>query len=421
MTRAIVLVLDSFGIGAAPDAARFNDAGADTLGHIAAACTRGQCDARGRRGPLALPNLARLGLFHAHHASTGAWAEGVAVPESAIGAWGHARELSSGKDTPSGHWEIAGVPVRSHWGYFLEEENSFPAELLEALVREAGLPGVLGDCHASGTEIIARLGEAHMASGKPIVYTSADSVFQIAAHEEAFGLERLYALCEVARRLLEPYNIGRVIARPFTGADAASFARTANRRDYSVEPPAPTVLQKLHDDGGTVVAIGKIADIYAHCGITRTVKASGHDALMDATLEALDDTVDRSLVMTNFVDFDMVHGHRRDVAGYAAALEAFDARLPELLGRLDNDDLLVLTADHGCDPTWAGTDHTREHIPVLALGAGLAPGSLGARETFADIGQSLATHLGLTPMDDGTSFLPSASSSTTLSNPTRGH
>ncbi|WP_280553690.1 phosphopentomutase [Halomonas sp. 25-S5] len=430
MTRAIVLVLDSFGIGAAPDAARFGDAGADTLGHIAAACARGDCDlprgpetgpSAGRQGPLHLPHLARLGLFHAHHASTGHWAEGVAVPDAVTGAWGHAAEVSSGKDTPSGHWEIAGVPVRSHWGYFLEEKNSFPAELLEVLVQEAELPGVLGDCHASGTEIIARLGEAHVASGKPIVYTSADSVFQIAAHEEAFGLERLYALCEVARRLLEPYNIGRVIARPFVGDATAGFTRTANRRDYSVEPPAPTVLQKLHDDAGTVVAIGKIADIYAHCGITRTVKASGHDALMDATLEALMDTGEHSLIMTNFVDFDMVHGHRRDVPGYAAALEAFDARLPELLDRLRDDDLLVLTADHGCDPTWRGTDHTREHVPVLALGAGLAPGSLGARETFADIGQSLATHLGLAPMDDGASFLPPASSSTTLSNATGGH
>ncbi|MGM0987009.1 MAG: phosphopentomutase [Pseudomonadota bacterium] len=435
MTRAIVIVLDSFGIGTTPDAAHFNDDGADTLGHIAAACARGECDlprgpeagpGTGRQGPLHLPHLARLGLFHAHHASTGKWAEGVAVPDAVTGAWGHARELSSGKDTPSGHWEIAGVPVRFDWGYFLEEENSFPAGLLEALVREAELPGVLGNCHASGTEIITRLGEAHVESGQPIVYTSADSVFQIAAHEETFGLERLYRVCEIARHLLEPYNIGRVIARPFlgekaTGDDAASFYRTANRRDYSVEPPAPTVLQKLHDDGGTVVAIGKIADIYAHCGITRTLKASGHDALMDATLESLDDTGDRSLVMTNFVDFDTLYGHRRDVAGYAAALEAFDARLPELLGRLEDDDLLILTADHGCDPTWAGSDHTREHVPVLALGGGLAPGSLGARETFADIGQSLATHLGLAPMDDGESFLPTASSSTPRSHATGGH
>ncbi|MDR5867485.1 phosphopentomutase [Halomonas koreensis] len=406
MTRAIVLVLDSFGIGATPDAAAFGDAGADTLGHIAEACAGGQADGETRRGPLALPNLGRLGLFHAHRESTGAWAEGVAPPDAVDGAYGHARELSSGKDTPSGHWELAGVPVRFEWGYFLEREHSFPSELLEALIREAGLPGVLGDCHASGTEIIARLGEEHVRTGKPIVYTSADSVFQIAAHEEAFGLERLYAVCEIARRLLEPYNIGRVIARPFAGDDAASFKRTANRRDYSVEPPAPTVLQKLHDDGGQVVAIGKIADIYAHCGISRTIKASGHDALFDATLAALDGAGERSLIMTNFVDFDMVYGHRRDVAGYAAALEAFDARLPELLERLADDDLLILTADHGCDPTWAGSDHTREHVPVLARGAGLPAGSLGARTSFADIGQSLATHLDLPPMDDGEAFLP---------------
>ena len=414
MTRALVLVLDSFGIGATPDAPAFGDAGADTLGHIAAACARGQADLApdefgpGRQGPLALPNLARLGLFHAHRESTGDWAEGVTPLDAVAGAYGHARELSSGKDTPSGHWEIAGVPVRFEWGYFLEREQSFPPELLEALVAEAGLPGVLGDCHASGTEVIARLGEEHLRTGKPIVYTSADSVFQIAAHEEAFGLERLYEVCEIARRLLEPYNIGRVIARPFTGDDTESFTRTAARRDYSVEPPAPTVLQKLHDDGGTVIAIGKIADIYAHCGISQTIKASGHDALMDATLAALDEAGERSLIMTNFVDFDMLYGHRRDVAGYAAALEAFDARLPELLARLEDDDLLILTADHGCDPTWTGTDHTREHVPVLALGAGLAPGSLGARASFADIGQSLAVHLGLPPMDDGESFLPPA-------------
>ncbi|MFC3282251.1 phosphopentomutase [Litchfieldella rifensis] len=405
MKRAIVLVLDSFGIGATPDAAGFGDAGADTLGHIAQACARGEADI-GRTGPLSLPNLARLGLFHAHRDSTGAWAEGITPPAQVHGAYGHARELSSGKDTPSGHWEIAGVPVLFDWGYFEDRERSFPSELLEALIREAELPGVLGNCHASGTTIIERLGEEHMRSGKPIVYTSTDSVFQIACHEQTFGLERLYRLCEIARRLLESYNIGRVIARPFTGEDAASFARTANRRDYSVEPPSPTVLQKLVDErNGAVVSIGKIADIYAHCGITRTIKASGHEALFDATLEALDQAGDETLIMTNFVDFDMLYGHRRDIAGYAAALEAFDTRLPELLDRLAPDDLLILTADHGCDPTWRGSDHTREHIPVIALGGGLAPDSLGARETFADIGQSLARHFGLSPMDHGRSFL----------------
>ena len=410
MTRAIVLVLDSFGIGAAPDAAAFGDAGADTLGHIATACARGEADTPQRSGPLALPNLARLGLFHAHRDSSGSVASGVTLPERVEGAYGHAREISSGKDTPSGHWEIAGVPVRFEWGYFENPQQSFPAELLEALIDEAELPGVLGDCHASGTEIIARLGEEHVASGKPIVYTSADSVFQIAAHERHFGLERLYRLCEIARELLEPYNIGRVIARPFAGDDTASFQRTANRRDYSVEPPSPTVLQRLHDAGGEVVSVGKIADIYAHCGIGRAIKASGHDALMDATLAEVARSATRApgervLIMTNFVDFDMLYGHRRDVAGYAAALEHFDARLPELLARLDADDLLILTADHGCDPTWRGTDHTREYVPVLARGAGLAPGPLGERHSFADIGQSLASHFGLAPMADGASFL----------------
>ncbi|KJZ16955.1 phosphopentomutase [Halomonas sp. S2151] len=407
MSRAIVLVMDSFGIGAAPDAERFGDAGADTLGHIAEACARGQADDRGRRGPLQLPNLARLGLYHAHREATGASAAGIQLGEI-DGAYAHAMEVSSGKDTPSGHWEIAGVPVRFDWGYFEDREQSFPPQLLEALIEEAALPGVLGNCHASGTEIIARLGEEHCASGKPIVYTSADSVFQIAAHEDSFGLERLLSLCETARRLLEPYNIGRVIARPFVGDDAASFQRTGNRRDYSVEPPSPTVLSKLHDAGGEVVAIGKIADIYAHCGISRLIKASGHDALMETTLAAMDEPVasdTQRLIMTNFVDFDMVYGHRRDVSGYAAALEAFDRQLPALLERLTDDDLLVITADHGCDPTWQGSDHTREFIPVLASGAGLAAGSLGRRQSFADIGQSLAIYFGLAPMADGESFI----------------
>ncbi|MBY6108968.1 phosphopentomutase [Halomonas sp. DP1Y21-3] len=407
MSRAIVLVMDSFGIGAAPDAERFGDAGADTLGHIAEACARGQADDRGRRGPLQLPNLARLGLYHAHREATGASAAGIQLGE-VDGAYAHAMEVSSGKDTPSGHWEIAGVPVRFDWGYFEDREQSFPPQLLKALIEEAALPGVLGNCHASGTEIIARLGEEHCASGKPIVYTSADSVFQIAAHEDSFGLERLLSLCETARRLLEPYNIGRVIARPFVGDDAASFQRTGNRRDYSVEPPSPTVLSKLHDAGGEVVAIGKIADIYAHCGISRLIKASGHDALMETTLAAMDEPVasdTQRLIMTNFVDFDMVYGHRRDVSGYAAALEAFDQQLPALLERLTDDDLLVITADHGCDPTWQGSDHTREFIPVLASGAGLTAGSLGRRQSFADIGQSLASYFGLAPMADGESFI----------------
>ncbi|MCP1313526.1 phosphopentomutase [Halomonas sp. 707D7] len=409
MRRAIVVVLDSFGIGSAPDAADFGDQGADTLGHIAAACARGEADTDTRSGPLKLPNMAKLGLFHAHRDATGALAEGVALPEELAGAYAHAQEISSGKDTPSGHWEIAGVPVRFDWGYFLDKEQSFPPELLEQIVEKAALPGVLGNCHASGTEIIARLGEEHVESGKPIVYTSADSVFQIAAHEEHFGLEKLYALCETVRALLEPYNIGRVIARPFVGESAETFARTGNRRDYSIEPPTPTVLQKLAEAGGEVVSIGKIADIYAHCGITHKVKASGHDALMEATLGEIARTDRRdkpTFIMANFVDFDSLYGHRRDVPGYAEALEHFDTRLPQLLEALDDEDLLILTADHGCDPSWEGTEHTREYVPILVRGGTFTPGPIGKRDTFADIGQTLADFFVLREMDDGESFLP---------------
>ncbi|MDW5378283.1 phosphopentomutase [Halomonas sp. HP20-15] len=397
MKRAIVLVLDSFGIGNAPDAADFGDAGADTLGHIAR-----HRAAAGR--PLQLPNLARLGLYHAHHLSSGEWAAGITPLEAADGAWACAREISSGKDTPSGHWEIAGVPALFEWGYFSEHENSFPPDLLAALVERAELPGVLGNCHASGIPVLEALGEAHIASGKPIVYTSADSVFQIAAHESHFGLDRLYALCEIARELLMPYNIGRVIARPFVGETPETFERTGNRRDYAIEPPSPTVLQKLHDSGGRVLGVGKIGDIYAHCGVSKVLKAHGHDALFDATLAAIDEAGDRTLVMTNFVDFDTLYGHRRDPEGYASALEAFDRRLPEIQARLHPGDLLILTADHGNDPTWRGTDHTREQVPILIGGDVLAPGSYGRRETFADIGQTLAEHFGLGPMDYGRSL-----------------
>lgn len=398
MGRAIILVLDSFGIGATADAGRFGDVGSDTFGHIARARL-----AAGK--PLELPNLARLGLYHAGRDSTGEFAAGAITDSEIVGAYGYAEELSSGKDTPSGHWEIAGVPVLFDWGYFSERENTFPQELLDKLVERAGLPGYLGNCHASGTTIIANLGDEHVKTGKPIFYTSADSVFQIACHEEAFGLDRLYELCDIARELVDEYNIGRVIARPFIGDGPDTYARTGNRRDLTTPPHADTVLDKLVAAGGDVISIGKIADIYAHQGITRKVKASGNAALFDATLEAMRDTGDRSIVFTNFVDFDMLYGHRRDVEGYAAALEYFDQRLPELLELMKDDDVVFLCADHGCDPTWEGSDHTREHIPVLAYGHGVTPGALGKRETFADIGQSIATMFGLPPMDYGTSFL----------------
>ena len=399
MSRAIILVMDSFGIGATADADQFGDAGSNTLGSIAR-----ERSASGA-GPLKLPNLTRLGLMHAAMESAGEFPVGADTDVEVIGAYGFASELSSGKDTPSGHWEIAGVPVLFDWGYFTKKTDTFPAELLDKLIERADLPGVLGNCHLSGTTIIAELGEEHMASGKPIVYTSADSVFQIACHEESFGLQRLYDLCDIARELVDEYKIGRVIARPFVGTNSGDFVRTGNRRDLTDPPPSPTLLDKLVESGGDVISVGKIADIYAHQGVTKKIKATGNAALFDATLAALSSAPDRSIVFTNFVDFDMLYGHRRDVDGYAEALEYFDERLPELYASMKDDDVLIICADHGCDPTWQGTDHTREHIPVLVYGASVTAGSLGKRETFADIGQSLAGLFGLAPLDYGISFL----------------
>lgn len=400
-TRAIILVLDSFGIGATADAAQFGDAGADTLGHIAEACAQGAADRSGvRSGPLRVPNLVRWGLGRAAEVSAGAVPPGL-EGNGIAGAYGAAAEASKGKDTPSGHWEIAGCPVAFDWGYFPHTQPCFPAEIVEQLVREFDLPGILGDKHASGTEIIAELGEEHVRSGKPICYTSADSVFQVAAHEGHFGLERLYRLCIRAKELLEPLSIGRVIARPFLGESRADFRRTANRRDYTTPPPEDTLLDRLVAEKRDVWSIGKIADIFAHRGVTQKLKAEDNQGLFDRTLEAMDRARDGDLVFSNFVDFDMLYGHRRDVVGYAAALEAFDRRLPELEARLKPGDLVLATADHGCDPTWRGTDHTREHVPVLFYGPGVASGSLGRRASFADMGQTLACHLGIAPLAHG--------------------
>lgn len=406
MSRTIVLMMDSFGVGAAGDADKFGDVGADTLGHIAEQCQAGAAE-QGRSGPLSLPNLTRLGLGRLAKMSTGRTPPGLESTEEAEALYGFAEELSSGKDTPSGHWEMAGVPVLFDWDYFPDQPKCFPEQLIKDLLSQGGLPGVLGECHASGTEIIARLGVEHMQTGKPIVYSSADSVLQIAAHEESFGLDRLLALCELSRKLLDEsgLNIGRVIARPFVGTGPDDFVRTGNRRDYAVLPPAPTVLNRLADAGGQVISIGKIADIYAQSGITQKIKATGNMALFDATLEVIRSSEDNCLIFPNFVDFDSSYGHRRDVSGYAKALEDFDARLPELEASLREGDRVFITADHGCDPTWPGSDHTRERVPVLCFGPGLSGGNLGVRHSFADIGQSIATHMGLPALEYGTSFL----------------
>ncbi|CAN7251332.1 phosphopentomutase [Pararhizobium sp. LjRoot238] len=406
MARAFLFVLDSFGIGGAPDAADFGDDGADTLGHVAEFCAAGAGDRAGlREGPLSLPNMSALGLLHAAKLANGRVPAGMDLPARVFGVYGAASEVSRGKDTPSGHWEIAGTPVTFDWGYFPAEGDAFPPELVEAICREGDVPGILGNCHASGTDIIARHGEEHMRTGKPICYTSSDSVFQIAAHEQSFGLERLLAFCQTVRRLLDDYNIGRVIARPFVGTNPKDFVRTGNRRDYSVPPPEPTLLDRLKGAGRTVHAVGKIADIFAHQGIGRLIKANGNTELFEATLKAMDEAEDGDLVFTNFVDFDMLYGHRRDVPGYAAALEAFDQRLPDLDRKLKPGDIVILTADHGCDPTWRGTDHTRERVPILAFGPGVRTRSIGVLPGFAGIGQTVAKHLGLEPGLHGRSFL----------------
>ena len=407
MKRAILIVLDSVGIGAAEDAADFGDQGADTLGHIATACAAGDGDRDGlRSGPLYLPNLDRLGLSAAAKASTGQAFPGLGHNRPPEGRFGYGVEVSKGKDTPSGHWEIAGVPVTFEWGYFPETIPCFPDDLTDALIRDAKLPGILGNKHASGTTIIAELGEEHIRSGKPICYTSADSVFQIAAHEAAFGLERLYEVCAIARRLVDPLKIGRVIARPFVGTGADDFIRTGNRKDYTVPPPAPTLVDRLSERGSRVIGVGKIGDIFAHRGITEEIKVSGNDRIFAATLTALDRPEDGDLIFANLVDFDSLYGHRRDVPGYAAALEAFDRQLPDLEDRLRPGDLAILTADHGNDPTFRGNDHTREHIPILAFGPGIGNGPIGRRETFADIGATIAAHLGLAPGRHGRPFYP---------------
>lgn len=406
MARAFLFVLDSFGVGGARDAAAYGDLGSNTLGHIAEFCAAGAADRAGlRTGPLKLPNMSSLGLLEIGRLASGDYPAGMPLPERIFGLHGAADEVSRGKDTPSGHWEIAGTPVMFDWGYFPSEGEAFPPELVEAICSEGDVPGILGNCHASGTEIIVRLGEEHIRSGKPICYTSSDSVLQIAAHETHFGLERLIDLCKTVRRLVDPLNIGRVIARPFIGETPADFERTGNRRDFSVPPPEPTLLDRLTEAGRKVHAIGKIGDIFAHQGVSRVVKANGNAALMAATLEAMEVAESGDLVFTNFVDFDQLYGHRRDVPGYAAALESFDRALPEIHRRLKAGDLVILTADHGCDPTWRGTDHTRERVPVMAFGPGIRSRDIGIRPTYADIGESVAAHLGIPAGSHGWSFL----------------
>ena len=413
MARVIITLLDSFGIGWARDAAAFGDKGSDTLGHIVQWMAENRKNPDGSPRYLALPNLAVMGLETAHWISTGEDMahtisdkplEDLSLNAGRVkAAYTCASEVSKGKDTLSGHWEIAGVPVDFDWGYFPDQPHCFPQELVDAIIKEGNLPGVLGEKLASGTEIIKELGEEHMRTGKPIIYSSADSVLQIACHEESFGLERLYDLCKLSFELVKPYKIARVIARPFVGAKADDFQRVAaHRHDYAVPAHEDTLLDKLVAAGGNVYAVGKIADIFAHRGITKHYPAAGLDKIFDATLQAVKDAPDRTLVFANFVDFDSSFGHRRDALGYGEGLEYYDSRLPELWALLQPDDVLLVTADHGCDPTWKGTDHTREKIPVLFYGQNVKPQQLPPFKIFSDIGQTLANYLGVGPLGHGT-------------------
>ena len=382
--RVIWIVLDSFGVGSLPDSKAYGDDGANTLLHIAE-------NAKG----FSLPNMESLGIGNIEAAP------GVAATDLPRGAWGKARERSAGKDTTAGHWEMAGVITPEKFPTF---PNGFPADFLKAFERAIGR-GTLGNCVASGTEIIERLGPEHLRTGRPIVYTSADSVFQIAAHEDVVKVDELYKICEIAREMLKgPLGVGRVIARPFTGTPG-HFVRTAERRDFSLAPAGVTVPDLVKEAGLPSVAIGKIHDIFAGRGFTESIHTENNGDGVQKTLDAMD-RVHEGLLYTNLVDYDMKYGHRRDVQGYADALMAFDRRLPEITKKMGPDDLLILTADHGCDPTWHGTDHTREYIPMLFYGPRVRPVSLGERATYADEGATVADFLGVKAPAAGESMLP---------------
>jgi phosphopentomutase len=381
--RVLLIVLDGAGIGAMPDAPEWGDAGADTFGHILESRT------------VRLPNLQRYGLGNIRPL------QGVPPLDQLSGSYGRCALRSNGKDTTTGHWEMAGIILDQAFPTY---PNGFPPSVIDRFVRETSVPGILGNIPASGTEIIKVLGEEHVKTHKPIVYTSADSVFQIAAHEEVIPLDRLYEICEIARRILDgEHKVGRVIARPFLGEPGA-FYRTENRHDYAVPPPRENLLPALADEDLDVVCIGKIASIYDSIGVTKEVTAKNNEQSIDQTIKALEDST-RGLVFSNLVDFDMLYGHRRDTEGYAKALEHFDSRLPQIESAMRDDDVMMITADHGNDPTFRGSDHTREYAPLLVYGKSSRPAvNLGTRDSLADIGQTIADNFGLR-LSAGKSFL----------------
>ena len=382
--RICLIVLDSVGIGEMPDAESWGDKGADTLGNIL------------RSRKVNLPNLQKLGLGNIRPL------ENFSADENPLGSFGKCALKSNGKDTTTGHWEIAGIILKKAFPTF---PNGFPPRIIDKFVAGTKVPGVLGNVAASGTEIIKEFGAEHVKTGKPIVYTSADSVFQIAAHEEIIPIARQYEICEIARKILGGTDeVGRVIARPFVGDSAETFTRTGNRHDYAVPPPGENLLPLLKEKGFDVVCIGKVASVYDSLGVTEDLPAKNNEQSVNQTINALQDD-SNGLIFSNLVDFDMLYGHRRDVEGYAKALEYFDKRLPEIVGALDNRDLLIITADHGNDPAFRGSDHTREYTPLLVYGKKARQGvNLGTRESLADIGQTVAENFGV-KLKNGASFL----------------
>jgi phosphopentomutase len=383
--RMILIVLDSAGIGEMPDAAAWGDAGSDTLGHILAS------------REVQLPNLQSYGLGNIRPL------QNLPPSENPRGSYGRCALRSNGKDTTTGHWEMGGIILEQAFPTY---PKGFPPAIIDRFIKEANVPGILGNVPASGTEIIKELGEEHVRTGKPIVYTSADSVFQIAAHEEVIPVERLYEICETARRILRGEDeVGRVIARPFLGSTGA-FRRTENRHDYAVPPPRENLLVALSEAGLDVVCIGKVASIYDAMGVTLDLTAKNNNQSIDQTINALKQET-RGLIFSNLVDFDMLYGHRRDTEGYARALEHFDARLPEIEAAMNQRDVFIIAADHGNDPTFPGTDHTREYSPLLVFGKSARAGvDLGIRSSLADIGQTIADNFGL-KLNAGESFLKS--------------
>ncbi|MFV9925384.1 MAG: phosphopentomutase [Francisella endosymbiont of Hyalomma scupense] len=402
--KAVILLFDSFGIGQAPDAADFGDEGADTLSHIVDYFTNNGMS-------ISLPNLSKKGLKKAaEYNRCKEFSQDIAESGQAENTkYGYCAQVSKGKDTPSGHWEIAGVPVMFDWYYFTkkQDQSCFDKEFIDKWVERAGITdGFIDAGHASGTEVLKEHGCESCVTKKPIIYTSADSVFQVAAHEDYYGLDKLLKICQVAREVLDEMDmkVGRVIARPFIGESADEYMRTGNRRDFSILPPAPTLLDKLVRAGGEVISIGKIADIYANQGITKKVKATGLEELFNKTIHEYTLAKQNTLVFTNFVDLDSSFGHRRDPKGYGKALEYLDSRIPDLDAKLDDDTIVVLTADHGCDPTAPGSDHTRESVPFLLWGKNIKAEFIGARDTFADIGQTIADFMGIELLEYGKSI-----------------